>query len=387
MKATGSSSSTGLHIPYPLSSVLSYTSLSPSFKAFTTSISIHTEPTSHIQALKDPIWREAMEQELTALENNETWSIVELTHGKKLIDCKWIYRYKFKADGSNKRAKARLVARGFTQREVSIHTLLIDAAIKGWDLQQLDINNEFLYGDLDEELYMRLPPDLASSKSNQSDDSLFIKHTVSSFTALLVYVDYIIVMSSNNTSTDEVKQFLSTKFKIKNLGSLKYFLGMEIARSKVGIQLCQRKYTLDILSETGLLAAKPSPLPMEPNLKLQKDQGDVFHDPTLYRKLVGKLLYLTNTRPDLSYSVNLLSQFMEIPRVPHYNALLKVLRYLKGNLGQGLFFSTTSSLKLTTYSDANCANCPDIRRSTTGFCVFIDKSLVAWKPKKQHTVS
>ncbi|KAF5478172.1 hypothetical protein F2P56_004756 [Juglans regia] len=156
----------------------------------------------------------------------------------------------------------------------------------------------------------------------------------SSFTALLVYIDDIILMSSDHKSADEVKHFLSTKFKIKNLDSLKYFLGMEIAQSNDGIQVCQSKYTLDILFETCMLAAKPSPIPMEPNIKLQKEEGVVFHDPTLYRKLVGKLLYLTNTWPDISYNVNLLSQFMEAPQILHYDALIKVIQYLKNAPGQ-----------------------------------------------------
>lgn len=194
-------------------------------------------------------------------------------------------------------------------------------------------------------------------------------------------------MSSDQKSADEVKHFLSTKFKIKNLGSLKYFLGMELTRSKNEIQICQHIYTLDILSETGMLAAKPSPIPMEPNIKLQKEERAVFHDSTLYRKLVGKLLYLTNTRPDISYSVNLLSQFLEAPWIPHYDALIKVIRYLKNTPGQGLFFPANSPLKITTYSDANWANCPDTRRSTTGFCVLLGQSLVVWKSKKQHTIS
>ncbi|XP_041001658.1 uncharacterized mitochondrial protein AtMg00240-like [Juglans microcarpa x Juglans regia] len=149
---------------------------------------------------------------------------------------------------------------------------------------------------------------------------------------------------------------------------------MEIGRSKAGIQICQRKYALDVLSKTGLLAAKPSPLPMEPNSKLRKDKGNLFHDPTLYPKLVGKLLYLTNTRPDLSYSVNLLSQFMENPRVKHYDAMIKILKYIKGTPSQGIFLPASLNMELVAYADANWANCPDMQRSTTEFCVFIGTS-------------
>ncbi|KAJ0102581.1 hypothetical protein Patl1_04668 [Pistacia atlantica] len=158
---------------------------------------------------------------------------------------------------------------------ISVCTLLAVAAIKGWDLQQLDINNAFLYGDLDEELYMRLPPGLASSKENQfgfvqskSNYSLFIKHTASSFTALLVYVDDIIVMSLDQTSTDEVKNFCPPNSESRTWAQSNNFLDMEIARSKDGIQICQHKYTLDILSKIGLFAARTSPLPMESNIKL-----------------------------------------------------------------------------------------------------------------------
>lgn len=153
-------------------------------------------------------------------------------------------------------------------------------------------------------------------------------------------------MSLSSIAADTVKQFLPTKFWIKTLGSLKYFLGMEMTRSKADIQIYQRKYTLDLLSETGLLAAKPSPLPMDPNVKLQKDVGDLFYNPNRYQQLVSKLLYLTNTRLDLSYSVNLFSQFMDTLRIPHYDTLIIVIRYLKNTSGQGLFFSATSSLHL-----------------------------------------
>ncbi|XP_042958161.1 uncharacterized mitochondrial protein AtMg00810-like [Carya illinoinensis] len=126
---------------------------------------------------------------------------------------------------------------------------------------------------------------------------------------------------------------------------------------------------------------------MEPNLKLKRDEGDIFNDPTLYRQLVGKLLYLTHTRPNFTHNVHLLSQFMETPRIPNYNAILKVLRYLKGTPGQGLFFPVDSQLNLTAYLDASLVDCPDTRLSTTRFYVFIGKSLVSWKSKKQTTVS
>ncbi|KAF5453191.1 hypothetical protein F2P56_028111 [Juglans regia] len=322
-----------MKVYFPLSAVLSYESLSPQFWAFTTSVSINTEPTSYTQAIQQPIWFEAMDQELAALELNRTWTIVDLPPSKRPIECKWIYKLKFKANGSVERVKARLVAKGFTQ-------------------------------------------------CKEADYSLFTKCTPTSFISLFVYVDDIILMSSDTNSSNDVKQFLETKFRIKNLGVLRYFLGMEIGRTQAGIQLCQRKYALDILAETGILAAKPSPLPMEPNIKLKWDEGESFHDPALYRKLVGKLLYLANMRPDLSYNVNLLSQFMDTPRVSHYDAVLKILKYIKGTPRQGIFLHANSIMELVAYSDANWANCPDTRRSTIGFCVFIGNSLVSWKSKK-----
>ncbi|CAH9070916.1 unnamed protein product, partial [Cuscuta epithymum] len=137
----------------------------------------------------------------------------------------------------------------------------------------------------------------------------------------------------------QFKKFLATVFPIKDLGTMKYFLGIEVARNSSGIFLCQRKYVLDILSETGLTGAKPVAFPMIQNHCLQRDTGAFFPDPERYRRLVGKLIYLTLTRPDICYSVHILSQFMQEPRVHHWEAVLRVLRYLKGHPGQGVFLS------------------------------------------------
>ena len=208
-----------------------------------------------------------------------------------------------------------------------------------------------------------------------------------SFIALLVYVDDIVVASDNAAEVSKFIQLLNDKFQLKDLGALKYFLGLEIARSELGISLCQRKYALEVLEDSGLLASKPVNFPMEPNVKFSKDSGQLLTDPTAYRRLVGRLLYLTITRPDICFAVQVLSQFMDTPRVPHLHAAHRVLRYIKSSPAQGLFFSVTSSLQLKAFCDSDWASCVDSRRSVTGFCVFLDQSLISWKSKKQTTVS
>ena len=126
---------------------------------------------------------------------------------------------------------------------------------------------------------------------------------------------------------------------------------------------------------------------MEQNMKLNNDQGEILKATANYRRMVGRLIYLTITRPDISFAVNILSQFMHAPRKPHWDAALRVVRYLKNNLGNKLLFSSNSSLQLKAYCDANWENCPMTRRSTTGYCVFLGDSLISWKTRKQKTDS
>ncbi|KAL5549762.1 hypothetical protein UlMin_004993 [Ulmus minor] len=147
------------------------------------------------------------------------------------------------------------------------------------------------------------------------------------------------------------------------------------------------KYTLDILQEVGLLGAKPAKFPMEKNLKFDSTVGDLLDNPTHYRRLVGKLLYLTITRPEISFSVNTLSQFMQEPRKPHLEAVHRILHYLKGSPGQGLLFPSNNDLGLIGYCDADWGGCITTRRYMTGYCVFLGKALISWKSKKQTTVS
>lgn len=200
-------------------------------------------------------------------------------------------------------------------------------------------------------------------------------------------MDDIIVAGNDDNDVLSLKSTLNKRFKMKDLGPLKFFLGLEVARSSAGISLCQRKYALELLEETGQLACKAMTVPMEPNIRLSQSDGELLTDPTSYRRLIGKLLYLTITRPNISYSVNRLSQFMSAPRSTHMKAAQRILQYIKGAPGQGLFFSSKLALQIKGFADSDWATCPDSRRSVSGFCIFLGSSLVSWKSKKQAVVS
>lgn len=197
----------------------------------------------------------------------------------------------------------------------------------------------------------------------------------SQFVVVIVYVDDILVTGNSSALIAKVKAFLHTQFKIKDLIPMKYFLGLEIARSSTGIFLNQRKYALDILNDTGLSSVKPSVIPIEKNYKLLDNQSPLLNssDMATYMRLVGHLLYLTITRPDQSYGVHVLSQFISCPREVHLAAAYKMAKYIKGTVGQGLFSAHSLSLQ---YSDSD-GGCSGTRRSLTGHSIMLGSSLVS----------
>ncbi|XP_019197731.1 PREDICTED: uncharacterized protein LOC109191559 [Ipomoea nil] len=220
-----------------------------------------------------------------------------------------------------------------------------------------------------------------------ADPSLFTKGTGDSFVALLVYVDDMVLASPDEAQIHFIKEHLHNAFQIKDLGHLKYFLGLEIARNRKGICINQRKYALELLDSSGFVHSKPVRSPMVPSKKLSKESGTRLIDTTQYRKLVGKLLYLTITRPDISFATQQLSQFLDCPTDIHLQAAHRILRYIKGAPAQGHFFPANNQLCLKGFSDSDWAACPDTRRSVSGFCIFLGSALISWKAKKQVTVS
>ena len=287
------------------------------------------------------------------------------------------------------RYKARLVAQGFTQMEgvdyhetfsptakiISVRCLLALTAARGWSLHQMDVHNAFFHGDLSEEIYMSVPPGLRRQGENnlvcrlhkslyglkqasrqwfakfseamlsagfvqsRADYSLFTRKQGMSFTILLIYVDDILITGNDPVNIAATKQFLHEHFHIKDLGDLKYFLGIEVSASKNGIFVSQRKYALEVIEDAGMAGVAPINTPMEQGLKLS-DKGPFLKNANQYRRLVGRLIYLTVSRPDITYAVHVLSRFMHQPRKLHMEATLRVVRYLKGAPGRGLFFSS-----------------------------------------------
>lgn len=220
-----------------------------------------------------------------------------------------------------------------------------------------------------------------------NDYSLFIKGTTGSLVILVVYVDDIIITGEDNDEISALKLFLDEQFKIKDLGSLHYFLGIQMSHVPGGMILNQQKYISDLLHQFDCSGVSSVVCPLDTNVKLLADCGDPLPSPDQYRSLVGKLLFLTHTRPDICFAVQHLSQFLKCPRVPHMNAAFHVLRYLKGTSSMGLFYSANDIFSLSGYSDSDWAACHDTRRSVTGFSILLGDSLVSWKSKKQPVVS
>jgi len=318
------------------------------------------EPTCFEQMVGNSKWDNAMDEKMAALDANAIWELVALPKDKKAIGCKWVYKVKHNADGSVNRYKTRLVAKSYAQtygidyeetyspiaKMTTIRAVIVIVAAKGWSLHQMDVKNVFLHGDLQEEVYMEQPPSYVDQthpnlvcrlkkalyslkqalrawsnkigeylvtsgfQTSNADFSLYVKKTDHGIVVIVIYVDDLIITGNNDVDIFDLKKLLKQKFEMKDLGELRYFLSIEGIQSPKGIWLLQRQYALNKLSEYGMTGYKPISIPLEQNVKLSANEGDLVDDTIMYRRIVGRLIYMTITRPDLSYAVGVVSQFM-----------------------------------------------------------------------------
>ena len=194
---------------------------------------------------------------------------------------------------------------------------------------------------------------------------------------LIIYLDDIVITGNDQDGIQRMKQHLFSHFQTKDLGKLKYFVGIRITESKSSVIMSHRKYVLEILEETSMLDCKPVDTPMNPNVKLIPGQGESLRDPGRYQRLMGKLNYLTITHPDISFPVSVVSQFLQSPCDSHWDAMIHILRYIKETPGQGVLYQNRGHTQIVRYCDADWASSPVDRCSTSEYCVFIGGNLVS----------
>ncbi|XP_071683602.1 uncharacterized protein [Lolium perenne] len=369
-------------------------------------------PTSHRDALREPAWRSAMADEFSALCQTRTWVLVPRPPGVNIVGSKWVFKTKHKPDGSIEKHKARLVAHGFTQQHgldygetfspvvkpATVRLVLSLAVSRGWVLRQVDVSNAFLHGYLQEDVYMQQPPGFEDARfpshvyklqralyglkqsprawyarlssrlhqlgfiSSKADTSLFVFSQGSVHLYMLAYVDDIVIASSSSAAVDKLVQALSDTFPIKDLGPLAYFLGLEASRNSGGMTLTQRKYALDLLHKVGMENCKSTSTPLVTTEHLSRDTGTILGTEDSFR-------------------------YRSIPTEVHWEAVKRILRYVKGTLDTGLKFRKSSAMGISIFTDADWAGDVDDRRSTGGYAIFVGPNLVSWSSKKQPTVS
>lgn len=378
-----------------------------------------------------------MTEEYDAQIINKTWKLVPRPFGANVINSLWLYKLKHDADGNPTRHKSRLVANGKRQEEgidfdetfspvvkpATIRMVLNLALNRGWEMKQLDVKNAFLHGSITEDIYMHQPPGFVDKKhphhvcklekalyglkqaprawnarfssfmtklgfvTTKSDASLFVYKHKGDLAYLLLYVDDIILTGSSSLLLQNITSRLKQEFPMSDMGRLSYFLGIKVDYNKAGIFLSQKHYASEIIERAEMSHCKPISTPADVNSKLSADVGDKVPDPKQYRSLAGALQYLTITRPDIAYVVQQVCLFMHDPRTPHLTALKRIIRYIQGTQGHSLQMFKSKVDTLIAYSDADWAGCPDTRRSTSGYCVYLGDNLISWSSKRQQTVS
>ena len=409
------------------------------------------EPITLPYAFSDPGWKQAIQSEYNSLVSNNTWELAELPPGRKAIRCKWVFKIKRNADGSVARLKARLVAQGYSQkhgidyketfspvvRRESIRIVLALSVSLGLHLQQMDVDTAFLNSDLDQEIYMFQPRGFVSSTHPQkvcklkkaiyglkqsprlwnknldsflrrigfqslfTDSCIYTRMDAEGIIdgLIAVYVDDLVIGMKSLSLMTKVKSALSTHYKMKDLGSLDWFLGIEITRTCQSISLTQRTFSAELLRKWRMTECNEVSTPSTTSDGLESDHDLPLTSVSVkqYRSLIGALMYLSvNTRPDLAYTVSALAQHVNNPGEIHWSCAKKVLRYLKGTLNYGITYtkagectheSLLDDINLHGYADASYANNKKDRKSRSAYIFFLNSGPITWCSRRQRCVA
>ncbi|KAL8105893.1 hypothetical protein AgCh_029627 [Apium graveolens] len=396
------------------------------------------EPVNYKKASKDRLWRQAMEREIEAVEQNKTRSLCTLPPRQKAIDLKWIFKLKKDTDGNIVKHKVEIVAKGYVQckgvdfeeifapvmRLETVRLLLPLAAKHSWEVHHLDVKTAFLNGEIKEEMYvfqpegfvkegeehlvyrlhkalygLRQAPRAWYSKLNRCleelgfskcpyEHAVYTKKFGGETLIIAVYVDDLLITGTNILVIERFKAQTSLKFDMSDLGLLSHYLGLEVKQHKGHIVIKQTAYARKILEKAGLSECNSTKYPMDPKEVITKDEMGKEVDVTFFNSLIGGLLYLVHIRPDIVYSVGIVSRFMERPTLMHLNAAKRVLRYVHGTLNFGLTHTNDSgNIILTGYTDSDLAGNLVDRKSTGGMAFYLNKSLITWVSQKQRSVA
>jgi hypothetical protein len=409
-----------------------------------------SEPRTYKEAMNRDdagLWHEASEQEYKSLLEHGTWELCELPPGRKPVGSRWVYRIKTNSDGSVERYKARLVAKGFSQKPhldytetfapvakfASLRTVLAIAAAEDMDVHTMDVSSAFLNGDLDEEIYMAQPEGFAAPGQEHlvcrlkkslyglkqsprqwyqklhstfvdlgfsrcaSDHCVWVWAKDGIKVIIPAYVDDLTIACNNNPALKRIKEELSSRYKMRDLGPIKYILGIEVIRDRANRKmfLSQRKHIGDILDRFNLADSRPVSTPLSKSNPLTKEDCPQTPEELEYMRsvpylsAVGSLMYLSvGTRPDISFAVGALSRFNANPGQAHWKQVQHVFKYLAGTKDLMLCYGPgQDGTSLQIYSDADYAGDQDSARSTSGHTVFIGKCLVNWSSKRQPVVA
>ncbi|KAK6150787.1 hypothetical protein DH2020_015719 [Rehmannia glutinosa] len=368
-----------------------------------------------------------MQEELNQFERNDVWELVPCPPSQTIIGTKWVFRNKLDDQGNIVRNKARLVAQGYCQEEgidydetfapvarlEAIRILLAYSCFKNFKLYQMDVKSAFLNGIIQEEVYVKQPLgfenfsrpndvyklkkalyglkqaprawyDRLSSFLLQNgftrgkvDTTLFVFEKGQDCLLVQIYVDDIIFGATNEYLCKKFSKLMQDEFEMSMMGELNFFLGLQIKQFQEGIYISQSKYTKELLKKFGIEEGRTVSTPMATNVKIDKDEKRKSVDESKYRDMIGSLLYLTASRPDILHVVCLCARFQSNPKESHMSATKRILRYLKGCQEVGLWYLKEGGFKLIGYSDSDYAGCRVDRKSTSGTCKMLGNRLVS----------